>query len=254
MKLQIIGTASAKEELNRFHSSFIISSPDGNILFDAGDGISQALLSAGVNFNSIESIVISHFHSDHIAGLPLLITQMKISRRRKPLKIFVPSALLKNMNQLLNLQYIFPEKTDFQISVLPFHYEKHFSPDNIIGILPRKNSHVTNKYKIPSENGIPFESAGFLIADKKTKLYYTGDVANSGELNLFEDKNPTHILTEAFHISIEEIISFYSQSPVSKIYVSHYASEIIPGFKLKVNKEELQEKIILLTDGETVEL
>ena len=252
MKLQIIGTASAKAELNRFHSSFIISDGKAKILFDAGDGISQALLQSQIDFSTINSIIISHFHADHIAVLPLLITRMKISRRTKPLKIFVPNKLVDSLNRLLNLFYIFPEKTDFEISVLPFYGEGKFTPENEIEIVPMKNSHVVNKYQIPPNKNVAFESYGFLISQNDVRLYYTADISSSDELNLFNDKNPTHIITEAYHVSLDEIFSFAQTTSAIKVFITHYASELIPLFNSKIKKEKSDGKVHLLEDGEKI--
>ena len=249
MEIHFIGTASAKAEKNRFHSSFIVSSGDRKILFDAGEGISQGLLGAEIEFNSIDSIVISHLHADHVAGLPLLITQMKISRRKKPLDIFVQKVLAENLKRLLNSFYIFPEQTDFKISIIPFNYDEKFKPAEKINILPQKNSHILNKYNLPPETEISFESAGFLITEKNTRIYYTADIADKSELNLFKDKAPTHIITEAYHVPLSEIFSFVNSLQAEKIFVTHYASDVELQFINEIKNADLNGKLILVKDG-----
>ena len=92
MKIKFLGTGSGKTSLNRYHSSLLISSSKYNLLVDCGDGISKAILAQNIDFNSINSVLISHFHSDHFSGLPSLITQMKLSSRKNELKIFVHSS------------------------------------------------------------------------------------------------------------------------------------------------------------------
>ena len=74
MKIKFVGTSSGKASLNRFHSSLLLSSENYNLLVDAGDGISRALLVNGINFNSINGIIFTHLHPDHFSGLPALIS------------------------------------------------------------------------------------------------------------------------------------------------------------------------------------
>ncbi len=250
MEIHFIGTASAKAEKNRFHSSFIVSSGDRKLLFDAGEGISQGLLQAGVEFNSIDAIVISHLHADHVAGLPLLITQMKIARRKKPLDIYVQKALAENLKILLSLFYVFPGKTDFRISIIPFNYDEKFKPAANIALFPRKNSHIRNKYNLPPETEIAFESAGFLITENNTRIYYTADIADKSELNLFNDKAPTHIITEAYHVSLPDIISFASSSQAEKIFVTHYASDVELQLASGIKNADLNVKLLLVKEGD----
>ncbi len=93
-EIKFIGTGSGKISLNRFHSSFLISTEKFNLLVDAGDGISKALLIQKIDFNSIDGILISHLHADHFSGLPSLIAQMKMNNREKDLSIFANENLI----------------------------------------------------------------------------------------------------------------------------------------------------------------
>ncbi|MCU0415336.1 MAG: MBL fold metallo-hydrolase, partial [Ignavibacteriaceae bacterium] len=81
MKITFIGTSSGKVSLTRFHSSLVISSEKYNLLVDAGDGISRAIISNGINFKKINGVLFTHLHPDHFSGLPALIVQMKMMNK-----------------------------------------------------------------------------------------------------------------------------------------------------------------------------
>jgi ribonuclease Z len=102
VKITFVGTGSGKTSLNQFHSSILISSESYNLLIDAGDGISRALLFNEINFNTVDGIVITHFHPDHFSGLPSLIFQMKISDRKKPLDVFIHPSFKNFVNDFKN--------------------------------------------------------------------------------------------------------------------------------------------------------
>src|SRR5690606_40471278 len=79
MEIKFVGTGSGQTSLNRYHSSFLINTGGFNLLVDAGDGVSRALMHQKVLYNFIDGVLISHFHPDHYAGLTSLIVQMKRS-------------------------------------------------------------------------------------------------------------------------------------------------------------------------------
>ena len=107
MELTFIGTGSGKTNLNRYHTSLLIQSGNHNVLIDAGDGISRALLSSGINFETINSILISHYHADHFGGLSALITQMILINRTNTLQIFTHKDLVEPLITYLKFCYIF---------------------------------------------------------------------------------------------------------------------------------------------------
>ena len=88
MKIKFIGTGSGKTSLNQFHSSLLLISKNYNLLVDAGDGISRALLFNEIEFNIIDGILLTHLHPDHFSGLATLIVQMKMMKRKNSLDIF----------------------------------------------------------------------------------------------------------------------------------------------------------------------
>jgi ribonuclease Z len=123
MKIKFLGTGSGQTSLNRFHSSFLISSSNHNLLVDCGDGISKAILKQNINFNSIDSILISHFHADHFAGLPSLLTQMKLSSRKNDLTIFVHSSEKDFLEDFIFHSYLFKERMTFNLKIISFDEE-----------------------------------------------------------------------------------------------------------------------------------
>ena len=61
MKITVIGCSTTWT--NRATSSYCIND---NILVDAGEGTLKVYEKAGVNFNNIKHIFITHLHTDHV--------------------------------------------------------------------------------------------------------------------------------------------------------------------------------------------
>jgi ribonuclease Z len=55
------------------------------------DSVSNPVLrleQAGLDFNDLTDLIVTHFHPDHVSGLPLLLMDMWLMGRRKPLNIY----------------------------------------------------------------------------------------------------------------------------------------------------------------------
>lgn len=63
------------------------------ILVDCGEGTQVAIKEAGWGFRSIEAVCITHYHADHVAGLPGFLLTLGNSGRTEPLTIFGPPPL-----------------------------------------------------------------------------------------------------------------------------------------------------------------
>ena len=58
------------------------------LLIDCGEGTQTAIRSAGLKFKPIDAILITHFHADHIAGLPGLLLTMGNDGRTAPVTVY----------------------------------------------------------------------------------------------------------------------------------------------------------------------
>src|SRR3546814_7917927 len=64
---------------------------DGKLyLIDCGDGTLRQIVRAGENFDLIDNIFLTHNHSDHTLGLPVMIATFWEYQRRHPVTILGP--------------------------------------------------------------------------------------------------------------------------------------------------------------------
>mgnify|MGYP000760192511 FL=1 len=70
------------------------------MLIDCGEGTQIAIKEAGLSFKPIDILCVTHFHADHISGLPGLLLTMGNAERTEPLTIIGPKGLTRVVTAL----------------------------------------------------------------------------------------------------------------------------------------------------------
>jgi len=91
--IALVGTGGMMPLPGRFLSSMICRINGSMTLFDCGEGTQVSLRLLGWGFKQIDKICFTHFHGDHISGLPGLLLTMANAERTEPLKLFGPIGL-----------------------------------------------------------------------------------------------------------------------------------------------------------------
>ena len=87
-KVIILGSSNAVPSIDHENTHLVIVGKERTILVDCVSTPVVRLEQAGVDFNSLTDIVITHFHPDHVAGVPLLLMDMWLMGRTKPVNIY----------------------------------------------------------------------------------------------------------------------------------------------------------------------
>jgi len=101
MKITFLGTSCAKPTKKRNHSSFFLSYGSEGILFDCGEGTQRQLILAGIKPTKINKVLISHWHGDHVLGLPGLVQTLGLSEYNKTLRIYGPKGTKQRFKHMM---------------------------------------------------------------------------------------------------------------------------------------------------------
>lgn len=84
----------------RWLTSLMVRYNGSSLLIDCGEGTQIALKEKGWSFKPIDVICFTHFHADHISGLPGMLLTMGNAERTEPLLLIGPKGLTKVVNSL----------------------------------------------------------------------------------------------------------------------------------------------------------
>lgn len=104
-KLTTLGTSAAGPIPGRWASGQYLKTGTTGVLIDCGEGLQIALQQHGLGWSSIDVILISHLHGDHIYGLPGLLTSWGLYQRNTPLTIIGPADLAPYLDAVFGYSY-----------------------------------------------------------------------------------------------------------------------------------------------------
>ncbi len=156
----LLGTSGMMPLPRRGLTALMTRLNGSSLLIDCGEGTQVAIRERGWSFHDIDTICFTHYHGDHISGLPGLLLSMGNAERKEPVTLVGPKGLERVVNAL---RVIAPE--------LPF---------------PLKFIEVVDPFKKLNING--YEIEAFRVKHNVTCYGYTIQVRRGGRFLLEQAK------------------------------------------------------------------
>jgi ribonuclease Z len=121
----LVGTGGMMPLPNRFLTSMALRFNGRMLMVDCGECTQVSLKLLGWGFKNIEIICYTHFHADHIAGLPGLLLTIGNSDRTEPLRLVGPCGLRTVVESLCVIAQEIP--FPLEIIEIPYHKDASFS-------------------------------------------------------------------------------------------------------------------------------
>ena len=198
MKLTILGSGTSVPHPERASPAHWLETPNGTLLLDISADAPHRMAQESLDWTNLDAIWISHFHLDHMGGLPTFLFGTKwapqTQNRTKPLRIFGPEGL-RDIVQTIS------ESNDYGLLEQPF-------PIEFVEVAAAANFEIlpgitATTLKTPHTK----ESLALGLKDEDSKLFvYTSDTGFSEDLGPFA-KHAALLLMEC---------SFRRNKPVQK--------------------------------------
>lgn len=96
----LLGTSGMLPLPGRWLTAMMARHNGSSLLIDCGEGTQIAIKEKGWSFNPIDVICFTHFHADHISGLPGLLLTIGNSDRTQPITLIGPKGLCRVVSAL----------------------------------------------------------------------------------------------------------------------------------------------------------
>ena len=90
LNVTLLGTGNPRPVMDRFGPSILVEAGDTKLLFDCGRGATQRLYQLKIGFADLNTLFLTHLHSDHTVGIPDLWLTGWVMGRKTPLRIWGP--------------------------------------------------------------------------------------------------------------------------------------------------------------------
>ncbi len=114
MKLTFLGTSCMTPTKERNQQSLFLSYGSEGILIDCGEGTQRQMKIAGISLTKINKILLSHWHGDHVLGLPGILQSLGALEYTKTLKIYGPKGTKERIDHIFKA---FPSDKQIKINV-----------------------------------------------------------------------------------------------------------------------------------------
>lgn len=216
-KIVILGSAAAVSDAEHDYTHFLLAGENSTILVDCGSNPLGKIRNLGIDDNAIQDIILTHFHPDHVAGVPNMLMHMWLLGRQTPLRFY---ALHHCANRVEDMMLSYAWDTWPEFFPIAFHrvLERDCAP-----VLDNDDFQII---AWPTRHFVP--TIGLRILNKRTGrvLAYTCDteplpalleLARDADLLIHESAG------KGFgHSSAEEAGMTAAQSGAKSLYLIHY--------------------------------
>ena len=105
MRVRFLGSGDAFGSGGRLQTCILLESGDFRCLVDCGASSLIALKRAAIDPNDIDTILITHLHGDHFAGIPFLVLDGQFSRCSRRLLVAGPPGVAERVAQAMEVLF-----------------------------------------------------------------------------------------------------------------------------------------------------
>jgi ribonuclease BN (tRNA processing enzyme) len=266
MKLTVLGSGTAVIRKKRHSASMFVDAMGKTLLLDCGWGCPENMLKAGKNPQTIDHILISHPHPDHMGSLMNLLQSMLVSgvdvsgkgweqrKREKTLYLHGYDGFAEDYEALRKI--MFPERKEpYKIEV--FEYPKNTNTFDGIKITGTTVTHVPEY----------FNSSAYRIDCDGKSIVYSGDcgyderlveLSNNADLALYDVSVPPWMFKKGArpnHTSAYECGLMAHQAGVKKLALFHlYDNATKPATEKEARRGGFPNELIITKDLQTIEI
>lgn len=216
MKITMLGTGSAFAK-KYDNNNALMEVDDYKLLIDCGITLPRALHTAGLSFQQLDAVLISHIHGDHVGGLEEYAFQMMFLHGRKPI-LYIAAPLVEPLweNTLrggLTQGALHSLEDFFDVRPIEEGVETELSPGLSVKLI--RTEHIEGK----DSYSFLFNRTFFYSADMKFNGALLKELVENGVQTIYHDcqlQSPGVV-----HASLDELMTL-PEAIQTKVRLMHY--------------------------------
>jgi ribonuclease Z len=115
-KVIVLGSGYAVPDEQQDNTHLLVQQDKRVVLIDTASNPILRLQRAGVAFDDLSDLILTHFHPDHVSGVPLLLMGMWLLGRKRPLDIFGLEHTIDRIKAMINLYELLSWPKFYQVN------------------------------------------------------------------------------------------------------------------------------------------
>lgn len=111
-KIVILGSSNAIPDPQHENTHLLVVSEERTVMIDCAANPILRLQQAGIDVHALSDLILTHFHPDHVSGVPLLLMNMWLMGHRRQLNVYGLHHTLDRIEKLMGF-YNWSEWPDF---------------------------------------------------------------------------------------------------------------------------------------------
>lgn len=172
-KLVFLGTANAIPDEEHENTHLALAAPGCLVLVDCVGTPLVRLRKAGLDLDSLSDLILTHFHPDHVSGVPSLMMGLWLLGRKAPLNIYGLATTLERMQTVL---------TAYELETWPNFYPVNYVTLPAEEMTPVLENEHFRIFSSPVRHMIPAIGLRFEFSASGKSLAYSCDTGPAPEV------------------------------------------------------------------------
>jgi len=226
MRLQFVGCGDAFGSGGRLNTSLHLTGRGTNILIDCGASALIGMNKLAISRNEIDAIFLTHFHADHVGGVPFFLLEANyVSKRKRPLTIVGPPSLKTRFAEIMEVAFAGTKelKFEFPLRLIEFDIGKSCTAAGV-EVTP---FHVQHDDRAGPCLGLRFEIEGKIMAFSGDTEWTDALIDVGSDADLFICEAYTYDKPVATHMALSLLERHLGQIGPKRLILTHMSNDML---------------------------
>jgi len=226
MQLQFVGCGDAFGSGGRFNTCFHLLGRNINALIDCGATSLVSMNKLAISRNDIDTILLTHFHADHFAGLPFFILEANyVLKRQRGLTIAGPPGLKTRYATLMENAFPGTQAMEWAFPITLCEFE--IGRRNEVGAMRVTPFHVVHDERAGPCLGLRIEAEGKVVAYSGDSQWTDSLIEVGRNADLFVCEAYTRDKPIATHMALSLLEKHLDQIRPKRLILTHMSNDML---------------------------